>query len=130
MTHWRKWYPHHHHCGDSCIATLITTEVISVTLYPCPVVPFFTPTTLIPLPFSIMNTLISPIKHIPFQTPLSISGSSRTLVALDLVCAFWNIRHQRNVSIHVRSRNPRLIPRLFFSIVVLGFPVFLLPSGV
>lgn len=31
-----------------------------------------------------MNTLISPIKHIPFQTPLSISGSSRTLVTLDL----------------------------------------------
>lgn len=54
MTKRRRWYPHHHHCGDSCIATLITTGVISVTSYPWPVVPFFSPTKLIPLPFSIL----------------------------------------------------------------------------
>lgn len=50
----RRWYPHHHHCGNSCIATLITTGVISVTSYPWPVVPFFSPTMLIPLLFSIL----------------------------------------------------------------------------
>lgn len=54
MIHWRRWHPHPHNCGESWIAPLITTGVIPVTSHPWPVVPFFSPTMLIPLPFSIL----------------------------------------------------------------------------
>lgn len=54
MIHWRRWHPHPHNCGESWIAPLITKGVIPVTSYPWPVVPFFSPTMLIPLPFSIL----------------------------------------------------------------------------
>lgn len=74
-----------------------------------------------------MNTLISPIKHIPFQTPLSISGSSRTLVTLDLdLSALCLVASPSMFAAEILASSHDLI----FSIVVLGFPLFLLPSGV
>lgn len=48
----RRQYPKH--SGDSWLATLKTSGIIPVTLYPSPVVPFVSPTKLIPLSFAIL----------------------------------------------------------------------------
>lgn len=47
-----KQYPSH--SGDSWLATLKTTGIIPVTLYPSPVVPFVTPTKCNPFSFAIL----------------------------------------------------------------------------
>lgn len=58
-----------------------------------------------------------------------------------LLFALWHIRHQQNLSIHLCSQPqysphpmtsiyfPISLSQLFFSMVVLGLPLFLLPSG-
>lgn len=78
-----------------------------------------------------MNKLdIFPIKHIPIQTPLSISGSARTLVALDLeLSAFCLVTHKASTeplhpslfaaTILSSSHDLHLLSYLSFSIVLL-----------
>lgn len=71
-----------------------------------------------------------PIEHIPFQTPLSISGSSRKLVALDLdLSAFCLVAHKASTerlhpslfaaTILASSHDLHLLSYLSFSIVLL-----------
>lgn len=57
---------------------------------------------------------IFPIKHIPIQTPLSISGSSRTLVALDLeLSAFCLVAY--------KASTERLHPSLFAATILASY---------